>query len=113
MLHLSPQGGAKLLGIVQWEAQESDTGREAKRDTGGRSEVLLDTEGQDSRSDLLRILLFTKLWTSSARLHFNEVLWRSMLDGSGAGVPHLAGMLPSNNDFFLCGSQTHSPVWLL
>lgn len=32
-----------------------------------------DREGQDSRSDVLTILLFTNLWTSLARLHFNEV----------------------------------------
>lgn len=36
------------------------------------------------QSDLLRIFLFTNLWTSQARLHFNEVLWRSTFAWFGA-----------------------------
>lgn len=99
-----------MLGIVQWEAQESDTSREAKRETGGRSEVLLDTEGQDSRSDLLRILLFTNLWTSSARLHFNVVLWRSALDGSGAGSRTWQACSPVIMTLFCAGVWEPGPL---
>lgn len=84
MLHLSPQGGAKLLGSEQWGEARRVTRAERPRGLQVAGAKFVGHRRAGFQSDLLRIFLFTNLWTSQARLHFNEVLWRSTFAGFGA-----------------------------